>query len=244
MAYFGVVLLALGAGWFVNYLADVLPRHRRFVRATCPKCESPYPLSDYLLFRPCPSCAQKRGWRSIITQLIFLAATLYFWFDPPSRLGFWLAYTLFIFLAVVFVIDVEHRLILHPVSWFGAALGLAIGTFLHGFYTSLIGGAVGFGSMLALYYLGEVFARYMSKRRGLAIEEVALGFGDVNLGGIIGLLLGWPLIIFGLLFAILVGGAFSFLFVISMLIRRRYDAFTAIPYAPFMILSVLYALFR
>jgi prepilin signal peptidase PulO-like enzyme (type II secretory pathway) len=243
MVYAGVILLGLGAGWLVNYLADVLPRHRRFVRADCPNCSTPYPLIDYLLFRPCRACAQTRGWRPFLTQLFFLAGISYIWLHPPLRLGFWLAYILLIFLAVVFVIDVEHRLILHPVSMIGAVLGLAIGTFLHGFYIALIGGAVGFGSMLVLYHFGEVFARFMSKRRGLAIEEVALGFGDVNLGGIIGLLLGWPLIVFGLLSAILVGGAFSFLFVMSMLIRRRYEAFTAIPYAPFMILSVIYALF-
>jgi leader peptidase (prepilin peptidase)/N-methyltransferase len=83
----------------------------------------------------------------------------------------------------------------------------------------------------------------MSKRRGETIED-ALGFGDVNLAGIVGLLLGWPLIIFGLLFAILVGGAFSLLLVAAMMIRRRYQAFMAIPYAPFLVLSVVYALYR
>ncbi len=244
MVYVGVILLGLGAGWLVNYLADVLPRQRRFVRAACPNCEQAYPIAHYLLLRPCPACGRSRGWRAFLTQLILLAATFYLWFDPSSRLGFWLAYILLIFLAVVFVIDLEHRLILHPVSMIGALLGLGIGIYLHGIFTTLLGGVVGFGSMLVLYYFGEVFARYMSKRRGLAIEEVALGFGDVNLAGIMGLLLGWPLVIFGLLFAILVGGAFSFLFVVFMLIRKRYEAFTAIPYAPFLILSVLYALFR
>jgi leader peptidase (prepilin peptidase)/N-methyltransferase len=129
------------------------------------------------------------------------------------------------------------------VSLAGAVLGLAVGIPLHGLSSTLIGGAVGFGSMWVLFYFGEVFARYMSKRRGEIIED-ALGFGDVNLAGIVGLLLGWPLVIFGLLFAILVGGAFSLLLVVGMIIRRRYHAFTAIPYAPFLILSVIYALFR
>jgi leader peptidase (prepilin peptidase)/N-methyltransferase len=196
------------------------------------------------MLRPCRTCSRPRGLRTYLTQAILLAFVLYLWFDPSARLGFWLACVLLVFLAVVFVIDVEHRLILHPVSMFGAVLGLGIGTYLHGLSVALIGGAVGFGSMLVLYYFGEVFARYMSKRRGTPIDEVALGFGDVNLAGIIGLLLGWPLVIFGLLFAILVGGAFSFLFVVYMVIRRRYEAFTAIPYAPFLILSVIYALFR
>lgn len=199
---------------------------------------------DYLLLRPCRSCGSPRSWRSYPVQAVLLIATLYMWVDPSKRLGFWLSFILLIFLAVVFVIDVEHRLILHPVSLTGAVLGLGIGIYLHGLTTTLIGGAVGFGSMLVLYYLGEVFTRYMSKRRGEQIDEVALGFGDVNLAGIIGLLLGFPLVIFGLLFAILVGGAFSLLLVLVMLFRRKYQAFTAIPYGPFLILSVLYALYR
>ena len=229
MIYIGITLLGILAGWLVNYLADVLPRTRRFTRPTCVNCEHPYSIADYLLLRRCRSCQRNRGWRSYLTQTILLAATIYLWINPSSRLGFWLAFILFVFLALVFVVDVEYRLILHPVSLTGAFLGAGIGTYIHGFSTTLIGGAVGFGSMLILYYLGEVFARYMSRRRGETIEEVALGFGDVNLAGIIGLLLGWPLIIFGLLFAILIGGAFSFILIAIMMIRRRYHAFTAIP---------------
>ena len=244
MIYAVVALFGFLAGLLVNYLADVLPRYRRFVRPRCPNCGEPYSPAGYLALQPCATCGRPRGRRAYLTYAILTAATIFLWIDPSSWLGFWLAYLLLIFLAVVFVIDVEHRLILHPVSIVGAVLGLAIGSFLHGWSVSLLGGAVGFGSMLALYYLGEVFARYMAKRRGLPSDEVALGFGDVNLAGIVGLLLGYPLVIFGLLFAILVGGAFSLVLVIVMLIRRRYEAFTAIPYAPFLILSVIYALYR
>jgi leader peptidase (prepilin peptidase)/N-methyltransferase len=243
MEYLGIALLGLLGGWLVNYLGDVLPATRHFTRPACPSCNTASAIPDYLSLRPCRACGHKRSLRTYITQAILLAAAFYLWLDPSSRLGFWLAYILLVFLAVVFVIDVEHRLILHPVSLTGAVLGLGIGIYLHGVSSTLIGGAVGFGSMGVLYYFGEVFARYMSKRRGELIED-ALGFGDVNLAGIVGLLLGWPLVIFGLLFAILVGGAFSLLLVIGMMIRRKYQAFTAIPYAPFLILSVIYALFR
>ena len=37
-------------------------------------------------------------------------------------------------------------------------------------------------------------------------EDVALGFGDVHLSGILGLLLGWPGITGGLFVAIILGG--------------------------------------
>ncbi len=91
--------------------------------------------------------------------------------------------------------------------------------------------------MLGLYLLGELFARYMARRRGLDSSEVALGFGDVNLGGILGLMLGWPVVIACLLFAILIGGLISAGLVVWMLLRKDYKPFTAIPYAPFLILS-------
>jgi leader peptidase (prepilin peptidase)/N-methyltransferase len=143
----------------------------------------------------------------------------------------------------VFVIDLEHRLILHPVSLVGALLALVIGIYLHGIVITLIGGAVGFGVMLAFYFIGELYVRYMSKKRGISTDEVALGFGDVNLSGILGLLLGWPLISAGLLFAVLAGGLISLFIILGMLIAKKYKAFTAIPYAPFLILSALYLLY-
>lgn len=239
-----VFILGLIAGWVVNYLADVLPLTRQLSQPVCLQCGARLSPGDYLLLRPCPHCGERRSRRTYLTQAILLMGTFYLWFDPPRRLGFILAYILLIYLAIVFVIDWEHRLILHPVSLSGAILGLVVGWHAHGLSDTLLGGAVGFGSMLGLYYLGEVFARYMARRRGEPIEEVALGFGDVNLAGVVGLLLGWPVIILGLLFAILAGGAGSLGVILYMLIRKQYRPFTAIPYAPFLILSVLVLLYR
>jgi hypothetical protein len=57
------------------------------------------------------------------------------------------------------------------------------------------------------------------------------------------LLLGWRAIFVSLFFAILAGGLVSLFIIIGMLIAKRYKAFTAIPYAPFLILSAIYFLF-
>jgi leader peptidase (prepilin peptidase)/N-methyltransferase len=238
------VFLGLLGGYIVNYVSDVLPMTRRFSQPTCPNCGETLAWKDYLLLITCHSCGQKRSKRTYGILFVFVAATLYIWLTPPFRIGFWLGYILLIYLGVVFVIDLEHRLIMHPVSYTGAALGLGIGIYANELVPTLIGGAFGFGSMLAFYYLGEVFSRYMSKRRGQEIDEVALGFGDVNLCGITGLLLGWPVILAGLLFTIFAGGIGSLLVIAYMLIRKRFEAFTPIPYAPFLILSVLFFLYR
>jgi leader peptidase (prepilin peptidase)/N-methyltransferase len=238
------IVLGLAAGYFVNYVSDVLPFTRRFSHPTCPNCATPFHWKDYLLLQPCRSCGRKRTLRTYLVFLILLAATIFFWFRPPTRISFFLAFILLAYLGIVFVIDAEYRLIMHPLSITGAILGLGIGAYANGLGPTLLGGAVGFGSMLLLYFLGEFFTRYMSKRRGEVIDEVALGFGDVNLCGVTGLLLGWPVIIAGILFTIFAGGIGSILVIAYMLIRKRYNAFTPIPYAPFLIFSILFYLFR
>jgi prepilin signal peptidase PulO-like enzyme (type II secretory pathway) len=238
MITLAIIPLGLFAGWLVNYLSDVLPATRQLSRPACAQCGASFSAVDYLTLHACRSCGKARSWRTYLTQAILFLGTAYIWIHPPKSLNFWLAYILLIYLGVVFVIDLEHRLILHPVSLFGALLGLVIGTVVHGLSIALIGGAVGFGAMLLAYYLGEWYVR--AKK----VDDVALGFGDVNLSGVIGLMLGWPLILFGLFVAILLGGVFSALFIGVMMARKKYQAFAAIPYAPFLILSVLYVFYR
>jgi leader peptidase (prepilin peptidase)/N-methyltransferase len=238
------VFLGWLAGWIVNYLADVLPLTRRFTQPACAKCGAPLPWARYLLLQGCAACGQKRSPRTYATQGIALIASVYIWINPPEKFSLWLlGFFLLVYFGVVFVIDLEHRLILHPVSIAGAILALVVGSAAYGPLVAIEGGAAGFGIMFAFYYLGELFRRYMSKRRGQELDD-ALGFGDVNLAGVIGLALGWPLILAGLTFAILAGGAISLLIVISMLIAKKYTAGTAIPYAPFLILGAVIILYR
>jgi leader peptidase (prepilin peptidase)/N-methyltransferase len=188
--------------------------------------------------------------RAIVVQAVLTVVTFLLWISPRPGFPFVPAFALFSYLMLVLVIDFEHHLILHQVSLFGALMGLGIGLYLHsrdsilyGITTTLLGGAVGFGIMLVFYLVGEWYIRYMSTKRGMFTEEVALGFGDVNLSGILGLLLGWPAITTGLLFAVLAGGLVSLFLIVRMLLTKKYKAFTAVPYAPFLILSVLYLLY-
>jgi prepilin signal peptidase PulO-like enzyme (type II secretory pathway) len=235
-----VIPLLLGSvsGWLVNYFADVLPFSRRLSSPRCPECSQPYPWRRYLVLRRCPNCGHNRGLRPWLVLAATLAISIYTWI-VPNRIGYWPGILLFTYFGLVVVIDLEHRLILHNTSIAGALIGLGIGIYLHGIPAALLGGLAGFGIMLLFYLLGELFVRYMSRRRGETIDEVALGYGDVNLAGIVGLLLGWPAIIFGLLFTILAGGLASLIVIAVMLIRRKYHAFSAIPYGPFLVLSIV-----
>lgn len=241
------VFLAGVGGWLlaylINYLSDVLPVTRSFSRPECINCEGSFSLRRYLLMQPCTACGQRRSLRAWIVQVGMTLATAWMWLFPPVRLGFWVGTLLLAFFAVIAVIDLEYRLIMHPVSWFGAAAGLAIGIWQKGLLVTALGGIAGYGIMFLLYYLGILFNRWIAKIRHQESEEIALGYGDVNLAGIVGLLLGWPEIVGGLLVAILVGGIISGLIMLGMALLRRYRAMTAIPYAPFLLLGAIIFLY-
>jgi leader peptidase (prepilin peptidase)/N-methyltransferase len=159
------------------------------------------------------------------------------WWTIPPGWNLITSIVLVIYFGLVTTIDVEHRLILHSVSLVGACLAFVVGTWQHGLWRTLAGGAVGFTAMLGLYWLGMLFIRFQKRRQGLVEPEDALGFGDVNLSGVIGLLLGWPGIIAGLVLAILLAGGFSLAYLIIKLIRREYRPSLVIPYGPFLALS-------
>ncbi len=237
------LLLGAVAGALVNYLADVLPRWRRLVAPRCLNCGEAQTVWNYFLWpRRCPHCRQPRRRRSIAVELALIGATIWIWRAPPG-LGFWFGFVILIFFAVVVLIDLEHRLILHPVSAVGALLGALAGTAAHGPLQTALGGVAGFTVMLVFYYLGTLFVRLVLRAQGQAIDEVALGFGDVTLSGILGLMLGWPNILMGLLLAILAGGAGSLVYVIVTTLSRRYRRFAAIPYAPYLVLGAALLLY-
>jgi len=170
-----------------------------------------------------------------------LSGLMYFY--PAPNLGLWGGILWLVLFGLVVVIDLEHRLILHPVSLTCAVFGLIFGSINHEIPRTIIGGVVGFGIMLVFYMLGNLFVNFLSRRRGEEIDEVALGFGDVNLAGVIGLLLGWPGVILGIFGAIILGGVISGIFLIVQMIRKKYEAYQALPYGPFLVISVVLLLY-
>ncbi len=132
---------------------------------------------------------------------------------------------------------------MHPVSWAGAALGLVVGLMRNSWWETLLGGVVGYALMWILYKLGDVVMKGIAKLRGRTLEDVALGYGDVNLSGVLGLILGWPLIFPGLFLSILIGGVVSLIYLVVMIATKRYQLFMALPYGPFLIAGAFLLLF-
>jgi prepilin signal peptidase PulO-like enzyme (type II secretory pathway) len=80
----------------------------------------------------------------------------------------------------------------------------------------------------------------MSAMRGEEIGEVAFGFGDVMLGMLSGLLLGWQAFLFGFMITLFLGAAGAVLYLLSRLVTRTgYAMFTALPYGPYIVLGTV-----
>jgi leader peptidase (prepilin peptidase)/N-methyltransferase len=241
---FVAILIGWITGAAINYLSDILPAKRRIARPICPACGEEQSLTNAIFpLGKCPTCGKRHSTR---TWLVLAAATgiaIWMWFAPRPGLGFVPSMFLVLYFGVVVVIDLEHHLILHPVSLAGGVLGLGIGIWLHGFLATLIGGLGGFVIMFLLYLFGNAFAVLASRLRGVSLTEGAMGFGDVTLSGVLGLMLGWPGILIGLVIGIVIGGLISLVYLIVSLLLRRYRAFTAIPYGPFLVAGAVLLLF-
>lgn len=169
--------------------------------------------------RHCPACGKPLGWRHTAVEIVFpaLLAVLYLQFGFTPYFGWTALYTTI--LTILFITDLEHRLIQHAVIFPAILLALA-GSFFSPAFTwkqAIAGGAVGFIS----FYLLALLARG------------GLGEGDVTLSAFLGLIIGLPNIIAALLYGMLLGGAVS----VILLITRRATMKTFIPYGPFLILA-------
>jgi len=245
-----MIVLVGAVGWLggiaVNLLADSLPRARRPTGARCPACTAPrLPLAWSALLAGlsgswrCPYCGTPRGLRWPVVEVLGLAGGAWLAARDPRAMILIPSVLVGLTFLLITVIDLEHRLIPHAVVVPAAFVLGVIGILdpSRGVVKILAGGLAGAVSFYLLYLLGGVFARAMSRARKDPINEVAFGFGDVTLAGLIGLIVGWPAVVLALLIGILAAGLFSLGHVLVSLLRGRYSAFTPIPYGPFLILG-------
>lgn len=242
-------LLGLLTGGLINILADRLPRREPLGPPSCPACDRPRPwygwlaTAHHLLARGrCPHCGARTSLRYPLTEIIAAALFAFLWrrYGPSPRLFFETLYTAILML--LFVIDLEHRLILHVTTLPAILLALAGSFFLsregYNWRLALLGGATGFVLVWGMYLFGHLFVRLLERRRSVEITEVAFGFGDVTLTTFIGVVVGFPGVVFALVLGVVLGGIGGAIYwLIQALLRRRYTAFTTIPYGPFLVVA-------
>ena len=234
-------LLGLAVGSFLNLCIDRLPNDKSIIRppSHCDACGRQLGVSDlvpvfsYLWLRGrCRYCQAHISLRVPLVELATgsLFPLLYWHYDLELELLFALACTaLFI---LIFVIDLEHELILLDIIFIGIVLALIFAPFRSdlaepGWDSTkevLLGGGVGLGIMLTLYL---VF-----------LPIGGFGKGDVPLVAFLGLVTGYPLILTGLMLSIVGGGMVALLLMAAGLKKRR----DPIPYGPFLTTGAFIAL--
>ena len=227
------VVLALGLviGSFLNVVIYRLPRGLGFVRGRsfCPKCKHKVnwfdnvPVISFLILKGrCRFCGGKISWRY---PLIELLAGALFYLSYLSHLSF-LNYLLICGLVVIFFIDLEHQIIpdeiviplsiLFLVYFLMTNPQLLITNYL---ITALI-------SFLFLYFIF-----LLTKGKGM-------GFGDVKLAFLMGLVLGFPKIVVAFYLAFLTG---AFVGVILILLSRA-KLKQKIAFGPFLVFGTIFSL--
>ena len=86
---------------------------------------------------------------------------------------------------------------------------------------------------------GFLFFYLLSKIAFLIYKKEAIGFGDVELGAMLGIFLGWPLIVYGIFMSYLFGAIIS----LFLMLAKKVTIKDAVPFGPFLVLGAVYVMF-
>jgi leader peptidase (prepilin peptidase) / N-methyltransferase len=229
-------LAGLMIGSFLNVCIYRLPRRESIVwpASHCTSCNRQLawfenvPVIGWLALRGrCRTCGSRI---SAIYPIVELTTGVVF---AGGALVYGLSPLLFVRLAfasvliVLFVIDLQHRILPNVITLPGIAAGFAASLFLPpGWLSSLIGIVAGGGILFAI---AEAYYRL----RGIE----GLGMGDVKMLAMIGAVLGWPLMLLTLVFASFAGSLVG----VGLMASGRGGMQAALPFGTFLALGALVA---
>ncbi len=254
-----LIALVLGflAGVMVNLLADYLPARRHYDLARRSPFSTVRPVKPtFIPRRPPPQWSgviaailrapverlPRRAFTEIGLAAAFALITAFF--AEARFLPFYLFYAAVF--ALVIITDIEYRWILPEVTWSAALVALAESVIAQrlSLGETLRGGLLGFGVLFALYVFGYVFAYLMRLLTGRRVNRTVLGFGDVRLALLSGLILGSEAIGPALLLMMIGGGIAALVFVVDKRVRKgHYRRYSAIPYGPYIVLGTALMLY-
>ncbi len=227
-------LLGMTIGSFLNVCIDRLPSHQSLVfpASRCTSCQRRLSVKDlipvfsYIWLRGrCRYCQtpipRRLLWVEIGTGAIF--AFLYWYYGLSIELGI-VSFYLCLFL-IILVIDFEHHLILNKVIYPSVVVALALSIFLPeldsvpSIASAAAGGAVGLGLFLLI----------------AIVSRGGMGWGDVKMAALIGLVTGFPLIFVTILLAVILGGLVAWILILLKVKSRK----QSIPFGPFLSLATM-----
>lgn len=228
--YLFLFVIGLVFGSFVSAISYRLPLGISFVsgRSFCPKCKHKISwydniplLSFIILGGKCRHCGKQISYRYPIIELFTaLGFILIYSFGQGRTLSISLLLFVFIVLEVIFIIDLEHRVIFDGLTYLLFVFFLITFLFVkdQNFYLNLLTGFT-----LSLFLL---FLNLLTKGRGM-------GLGDVKLALPLGFFLGFPLGVLWIFISFLTG---AILGVILILVGKTKFG-KQVPFGPFLIFS-------
>ena len=231
-----ITLLGLCVGSFLNVCIYRLPLRQSLVtpRSRCTSCGRTLTWSDNIPVLSwawqrarCRTCGAPISWMypavEIVTGLVFLGAYLMYGPTPLFVVRAAFASSLI----VLFVIDLQHRILPNVITIPGIAIGLLCSFFLPpGWLDSLLGIAVGGGTLFA------IAEGYYRVRR-----MEGLGMGDVKLLAMIGAFLGWKLVLLTLILASFAGSLAG----VTLIASGRGSMKLALPFGTFLAVGAVVA---
>lgn len=228
-------LLGLCIGSFLNVVIYRLPNKINLAkpRSFCPTCHHKLafydniPLFSYLFLKgKCRYCHTKISPRYFIIELInflmYIFLAIYFYKDGLLNASMYCL--MFSILLCIFMIDLKHLFIPDSLQISLLLIGLILlfSDLKNNYVNMLLGALVGFCFYLLFYGLSY-----------LVFKKEGLGFGDVKLMGVSGLIIGLD----GIIIAIIIS---SFISLIYVLISKKKNK--EIPFAPFLVIGIMISL--
>ena len=237
-------VFGLCIGSFLNVVIWRLPHEQSLNgRSHCPHCHHKLvwydllPLVSFVLQgRSCRYCKKLISFRyPLIEALVgFLFAGAIYVF-PPGLFIDWVifvkALVIIAVCVVVFVIDLEHYLILDKVVYTAAScvgVLLIIQSFLLGSFSPLISGILAAVGPFVVFWI----IWYISTGSWM-------GYGDVKFVALMGLMLGWPGIIVALFLAFILGAIFG----LTLILIGKKKLSSRLPFGTFLSLATVLSLF-
>jgi leader peptidase (prepilin peptidase) / N-methyltransferase len=242
ISFFYIFAFIFGAvvGSFLNVCIYRLPKKESvvFPPSHCPNCDYKIPfydnipiLSYIVLAGRCRSCKVRISPQYPLVELVTALLTLFLFIKFGPSLSFLVLFLFCSAMVVVTFIDLEHQIIPDVISLSGIVCGFIFSFFIPqlGWLNSLIGIAVGGGSLLLVAYGYE----FITKKEGM-------GGGDIKLLAMMGAFFGWRAIPFIIFVSSLIGSVIG----ITVMLIQKKDAKLAIPFGPFLALgAILYIFF-
>ena len=162
-----LVFFGWGTGIIVNYLADELPIFwGHYTRMEIEK-GSQLNYFDYAFcWRQITKPEKSHSVRICAVNVLHVSSSLWLWHNRLIPIDHALFLLLFFFLGLVFIIDLEHRLIFHKLSIFGFIFGLIIGINLNGLIPILVGGLFDFIIVLIIFHLMRISVETVGSSQG------------------------------------------------------------------------------